>query len=95
MHKITKSSFICAFLQPMLCPLPQTALTSLSVSPSCALPGDALNSVVDSTKEPSSTSVSKIYKYILFYITVLIYFVVQRLVSHNIFIAEEPHIKGT
>lgn len=72
MHKITKSSFICAFLQPMLCPLPQTALTSLSVSPSCALPGDALNSVVDSTKEPSSTSVSKIYQYILFYITLLI-----------------------
>lgn len=74
MHKITKSSFICAFLQPMLCPLPQTALTSLSVSPSCALPGDALNSVVDSTKEPSSTSVSEIYQYILFYITLLICF---------------------
>lgn len=56
--------FGCAFLQPMLCPLPQTALTSTSVSPSSALPGDALNSVVDprfnrdppvlATKEPSS-----------------------------------------
>nr|XP_046247977.1 voltage-dependent calcium channel beta subunit-associated regulatory protein [Scatophagus argus]XP_046247978.1 voltage-dependent calcium channel beta subunit-associated regulatory protein [Scatophagus argus]XP_046247979.1 voltage-dependent calcium channel beta subunit-associated regulatory protein [Scatophagus argus]XP_046247980.1 voltage-dependent calcium channel beta subunit-associated regulatory protein [Scatophagus argus]XP_046247981.1 voltage-dependent calcium channel beta subunit-assoc len=53
-----------SIFQPMLCPLPQTALTSLSVNPSCALPGDALNSVVDttfsentislSTKEPSS-----------------------------------------
>uniref|UniRef100_A0A3Q4I320 CACN subunit beta associated regulatory protein b n=1 Tax=Neolamprologus brichardi TaxID=32507 RepID=A0A3Q4I320_NEOBR len=32
-----------------------TALTCHSVSPSCALPGDALNSVVDSTKEPSSS----------------------------------------
>ncbi|KAM9358335.1 voltage-dependent calcium channel beta subunit-associated regulatory protein [Symphorus nematophorus] len=52
-----------SIFQPMLCPLPQTALTSLSVNPSCALPGDALNSVVDtsfsentvvlSTKEPS------------------------------------------
>ncbi|GLD50431.1 voltage-dependent calcium channel beta subunit-associated regulatory protein [Lates japonicus] len=56
-----------SIFQPMLCPLPQTALTSLSVNPSCALPGDALNSVVDtsfsentaalSTKEPSSTSI--------------------------------------
>ncbi|XP_041862258.1 voltage-dependent calcium channel beta subunit-associated regulatory protein [Melanotaenia boesemani] len=55
-----------SIFQPMLCPLPQTALTSLSVSPSCALPGDALNSVVDtsfcdttialSTMEPSSSS---------------------------------------
>ncbi|XP_033821602.1 voltage-dependent calcium channel beta subunit-associated regulatory protein [Periophthalmus magnuspinnatus] len=34
-----------SIFQPMLCPLPQTALTSLS--PSGALPGDALNSVVD------------------------------------------------
>uniref|UniRef100_A0A096LV20 CACN subunit beta associated regulatory protein n=1 Tax=Poecilia formosa TaxID=48698 RepID=A0A096LV20_POEFO len=32
---------------PMLCPLPQTPLINLSVNPSCALPGDALNSVVD------------------------------------------------
>lgn len=50
----------------MLCPLPQTALTGTRVSPSSALPGDALNSVVDprfrrdppvlSTKEPSSVS---------------------------------------
>ncbi|KAM9762105.1 voltage-dependent calcium channel beta subunit-associated regulatory protein isoform 2-T4 [Menidia menidia] len=38
-----------SIFQPMLCPLPQTALTSLSVNPSCALPGDALNSVVDSS----------------------------------------------
>uniref|UniRef100_A0A672YW83 CACN subunit beta associated regulatory protein b n=1 Tax=Sphaeramia orbicularis TaxID=375764 RepID=A0A672YW83_9TELE len=47
---------------------PLTSLTSLSVSPSSALPGDTLNSVVDtsfsentitlSTKEPSSSSVS-------------------------------------
>lgn len=54
----------------MLCPLPQTALTSLSVNPSCALPGDALNSVVDtsfsdntkalSIKEPSSVSYLKL-----------------------------------
>ncbi|XP_045905595.1 voltage-dependent calcium channel beta subunit-associated regulatory protein [Micropterus dolomieu] len=59
---VTKSAL--SIFQPMLCPLPQTALTSLSISPSCALPGDALNSVVDtsfsentiplSTKEPSS-----------------------------------------
>ncbi|XP_035503704.2 voltage-dependent calcium channel beta subunit-associated regulatory protein [Scophthalmus maximus] len=56
-----------SIFQPMLCPLPQTALTSLSVNPSCALPGDALNSVVDtsfsentialSTKEPISSSI--------------------------------------
>ncbi|XP_023142018.1 voltage-dependent calcium channel beta subunit-associated regulatory protein [Amphiprion ocellaris] len=56
-----------SIFQPMLCPLPQTALTSLSVNPSGALPGDTLNSVVDtsfcmntvalSTKEPSSTSI--------------------------------------
>ncbi|XP_029939331.1 voltage-dependent calcium channel beta subunit-associated regulatory protein [Salarias fasciatus] len=56
-----------SIFQPMLCPLPQTALTSLSVNPSCALPGDALNSVVDtrfhdnnvtlSTKEPSTCSI--------------------------------------
>ncbi|XP_039984650.1 voltage-dependent calcium channel beta subunit-associated regulatory protein [Xiphias gladius] len=56
-----------SIFQPMLCPLPQTALTSLSVNPSCALPGDALNSVVDtsfsentialSTNEPSSSSI--------------------------------------
>ncbi|XP_033477709.1 voltage-dependent calcium channel beta subunit-associated regulatory protein [Epinephelus lanceolatus] len=62
---VTKSAL--SIFQPMLCPLPQTALTSLSVSPSCALPGDALNSVVDTsfsentlalgTKEPSSSSI--------------------------------------
>ncbi|XP_029285783.1 voltage-dependent calcium channel beta subunit-associated regulatory protein isoform X2 [Cottoperca gobio] len=56
-----------SIFQPMLCPLPQTALTSLSVNPGCALPGDALNSVVDtsfsentvalSTKEPCSSSI--------------------------------------
>ncbi|XP_068582011.1 voltage-dependent calcium channel beta subunit-associated regulatory protein [Cebidichthys violaceus] len=56
-----------SIFQPMLCPLPQTALTGLSVSPSCALPGDALNSVVDTsfnedtialgTKEPISSSI--------------------------------------
>nr|XP_020487699.1 voltage-dependent calcium channel beta subunit-associated regulatory protein [Labrus bergylta] len=56
-----------SIFQPMLCPLPQTALTSLSVNPSCALPGDALNSVVGtsfndknmalSTKEPSSIEI--------------------------------------
>ncbi|XP_041647957.1 voltage-dependent calcium channel beta subunit-associated regulatory protein isoform X2 [Cheilinus undulatus] len=56
-----------SIFQPMLCPLPQTALTSLSANPSCALPGDALNSVVDTsfsnktgalgTKEPSSIEI--------------------------------------
>ncbi|KAJ8387784.1 hypothetical protein AAFF_G00150850 [Aldrovandia affinis] len=35
--------------EPSVCPLPQTALTSLSASPSSGLPGDALNSVVDSS----------------------------------------------
>ncbi|XP_068447552.1 voltage-dependent calcium channel beta subunit-associated regulatory protein [Clinocottus analis] len=57
---VAKSSL--SIFQPMLCPLPQTALTSLSVNPSCALPGDALNSVVDTTlarcaKEPTSSSI--------------------------------------
>ncbi|XP_054459262.1 voltage-dependent calcium channel beta subunit-associated regulatory protein [Anoplopoma fimbria] len=62
---VAKSSL--SIFQPMLCPLPQTALTSLSVNPSCALPGDALNSVVDtsfsentislSAKEPISSSI--------------------------------------
>ncbi|KAM4629155.1 voltage-dependent calcium channel beta subunit-associated regulatory protein [Polymixia lowei] len=61
----TKSAL--SIFQPMLCPLPQTALTSLSISPSSALPGDALNSVVDTsfskspsapgTKEPGSSSI--------------------------------------
>ncbi|KAM4547664.1 voltage-dependent calcium channel beta subunit-associated regulatory protein isoform 1-T5 [Odontesthes bonariensis] len=61
----TKSAL--SIFQPMLCPLPQTALSSLSVNPSCALPGDALNSVVDSsfcekpaalsTKEPIPSSI--------------------------------------
>lgn len=44
--------------QPMLCPLPQTALTSLSVNPSCALPGDALNSVVDTSFTESTVALS-------------------------------------
>ncbi|MED6286371.1 hypothetical protein CHARACLAT_005258 [Characodon lateralis] len=56
-----------SIFQPMLCPLRQTPLISLSVNPSCALPGDALNSVVDNsfrensvalgTMEPSSSSI--------------------------------------
>ncbi|KAM3876043.1 voltage-dependent calcium channel beta subunit-associated regulatory protein [Diretmus argenteus] len=59
-----------SIFQPMLCPLPQTALTSLSISPSSALPGDAFNSVVDtsfsetpsapSIQEPSSSSIEMI-----------------------------------
>ncbi|KAM6938185.1 voltage-dependent calcium channel beta subunit-associated regulatory protein [Lycodopsis pacificus] len=62
---VAKSSL--SIFQPMLCPLPQTALTSLSVNPSCALPGDALNSVANTsfsggtvalgTKEPISSSI--------------------------------------
>ncbi|KAJ8374557.1 hypothetical protein SKAU_G00051370 [Synaphobranchus kaupii] len=43
----SKSSL--SIFQPSVCPLPQTALTSLSVSPSSALPGDALNSIVDTS----------------------------------------------
>ncbi|ROL40837.1 Voltage-dependent calcium channel beta subunit-associated regulatory protein [Anabarilius grahami] len=35
------------FLYPPVCSLPQTALTSRSLSPSSALPGDTLNSTVD------------------------------------------------
>uniref|UniRef100_A0AAV2KT49 Uncharacterized protein n=1 Tax=Knipowitschia caucasica TaxID=637954 RepID=A0AAV2KT49_KNICA len=52
----TKSAL--SIFQPMLCPLPQTPLTSLS--PSGALPGDALNSVVDTNfnqKEKDLTSI--------------------------------------
>uniref|UniRef100_A0A3Q3VRF1 Uncharacterized protein n=1 Tax=Mola mola TaxID=94237 RepID=A0A3Q3VRF1_MOLML len=50
---------------PTLCPLPQTALTGLSVNPSCALPGDALNSVVDpsfreNTVSPSAKELSSV-----------------------------------
>ncbi|XP_034036163.1 voltage-dependent calcium channel beta subunit-associated regulatory protein [Thalassophryne amazonica] len=62
-HPATKSAL--SIFQPMMCPLPQTALTSLSVNQT--LPGDALNSVVETsfseatitinTKEPSSSSV--------------------------------------
>ncbi|XP_010728927.3 voltage-dependent calcium channel beta subunit-associated regulatory protein isoform X2 [Larimichthys crocea] len=47
-----------SIFQPMLCPLPQTALTSLSVNPSCALPGDALNSVVDTSFTESTIALS-------------------------------------
>ncbi|XP_026160915.1 voltage-dependent calcium channel beta subunit-associated regulatory protein [Mastacembelus armatus] len=64
-HPVAKSAL--SIFQPMLCPLPQTPLTSLSVNPSCALPGHALNSVVDtsfnentatlSTKEQSFSSI--------------------------------------
>ncbi|TRY62266.1 hypothetical protein DNTS_025824 [Danionella cerebrum] len=43
---VAKSSL--SILQPPVCSLPQTALTSRSLSPSSALPGDMLNSTVDS-----------------------------------------------
>ncbi|KAJ8277309.1 hypothetical protein GJAV_G00073820 [Gymnothorax javanicus] len=43
----SKSSL--SIFQPIVCPLPQTALTGLSVSSSSALPGDTLNSVVDTS----------------------------------------------
>ncbi|XP_061153778.1 voltage-dependent calcium channel beta subunit-associated regulatory protein [Syngnathus typhle] len=44
-----------SIFQPMLCPLPQTALTSLSPNSSSALPGDTLNStVVDASFSPSA-----------------------------------------
>ncbi|XP_037326464.2 voltage-dependent calcium channel beta subunit-associated regulatory protein [Pungitius pungitius] len=36
-----------SIFQPRLCPLPQTALTGPRANPSGALPGDALNSVLD------------------------------------------------
>uniref|UniRef100_A0A3P9K4X4 CACN subunit beta associated regulatory protein b n=1 Tax=Oryzias latipes TaxID=8090 RepID=A0A3P9K4X4_ORYLA len=38
-----------SIFQPMLCALPQTALTGLSGSPSRALPGDTLNSMMDTS----------------------------------------------
>lgn len=44
---VAKSSL--SIFQPPVCSLPQTALTSRSLSPSSALPGDALNSVVDTS----------------------------------------------
>ncbi|XP_007252678.3 voltage-dependent calcium channel beta subunit-associated regulatory protein [Astyanax mexicanus] len=44
---VAKSSL--SIFQPPMCPLPQTALVSLSLSPSSALPGDALNSTVDTS----------------------------------------------
>nr|XP_057929854.1 voltage-dependent calcium channel beta subunit-associated regulatory protein isoform X2 [Doryrhamphus excisus] len=46
-----------SIFQPMLCPLPQTALTSLSTVSSCALPGDTLNStVVDNSLSVNTTA---------------------------------------
>ncbi|XP_036409767.1 voltage-dependent calcium channel beta subunit-associated regulatory protein-like [Megalops cyprinoides] len=48
-----------SIFQPPVCPLPQTALTGLGLSPSSALPGDTLNSVVDtgfSESPPAPTS---------------------------------------
>ncbi|XP_067254765.1 voltage-dependent calcium channel beta subunit-associated regulatory protein isoform X1 [Chanodichthys erythropterus] len=42
---VAKSSL--SIFQPPVCSLPQTALTSRSLSPSSALPGDTLNSTVD------------------------------------------------
>ncbi|XP_061833791.1 voltage-dependent calcium channel beta subunit-associated regulatory protein [Nerophis lumbriciformis] len=45
-----------SIFQPMLCPLPQTALTSLSANSSCALPGDALNSTVVGTSFSAKTT---------------------------------------
>lgn len=53
-HPPAKSAL--SIFQPMLCPLPQTALTSLS--PSGALPGDALNSVVDANFNDKSLALS-------------------------------------
>ncbi|KAM8889688.1 voltage-dependent calcium channel beta subunit-associated regulatory protein isoform 1-T1 [Synchiropus picturatus] len=51
----TKSAL--SIFQPTLCPLPQTALTSLGVTSSCALPGDTLNStVVASSVNDKSTA---------------------------------------
>uniref|UniRef100_A0A8C1JGW2 CACN subunit beta associated regulatory protein b n=1 Tax=Cyprinus carpio TaxID=7962 RepID=A0A8C1JGW2_CYPCA len=44
---VAKSSL--SIFQPPIFSLPQTALTSRSLSPSSALPGDALNSTVDTT----------------------------------------------
>ncbi|XP_077573565.1 voltage-dependent calcium channel beta subunit-associated regulatory protein [Stigmatopora nigra] len=46
-----------SIFQPMLCPLPQTALTNLSPNSSCALPGDTLNStVVEASFSPNTTA---------------------------------------
>nr|XP_009294617.1 voltage-dependent calcium channel beta subunit-associated regulatory protein isoform X2 [Danio rerio] len=44
---VAKSSL--SIFQPPVCSLPQTALTSRTLSPSSALPGDTLNSTVDTT----------------------------------------------
>lgn len=55
-HPAAKSAL--SIFQPMLCPLPQTALTSLSGSPSSALPGDTLNSVVDTSFNEKVISMS-------------------------------------
>ncbi|XP_068176417.1 voltage-dependent calcium channel beta subunit-associated regulatory protein isoform X2 [Antennarius striatus] len=47
-----------SIFQPTLCPLPQTALTSMSINPSCALPGDALNSVVNTGFSENTVALS-------------------------------------
>ncbi|XP_051551293.1 voltage-dependent calcium channel beta subunit-associated regulatory protein-like isoform X2 [Myxocyprinus asiaticus] len=51
---VAKSSL--SIFQPPVCSLPKTALTSRSLSPSSALPGDTLNSIVD-TKFCESSAV--------------------------------------
>ncbi|XP_019752823.1 voltage-dependent calcium channel beta subunit-associated regulatory protein isoform X2 [Hippocampus comes] len=54
-HPVAKSAL--SIFQPMLCPLPQTALTSLSPNSSSALPGDTLNStVVEATFSANTTA---------------------------------------
>ncbi|XP_066504164.1 voltage-dependent calcium channel beta subunit-associated regulatory protein isoform X2 [Hoplias malabaricus] len=64
---VAKSSL--SIFQPPMCPLPQTALVSLSVSPISALPGDTLNSTVDTSfceapppsgPEPPSSSLMEV-----------------------------------
>ncbi|XP_051550226.1 voltage-dependent calcium channel beta subunit-associated regulatory protein isoform X1 [Myxocyprinus asiaticus] len=47
MRPVAKSSL--SIFQPPVCSLPQTALTSRTLSSSSALPGDTLNSIVDTT----------------------------------------------
>ncbi|XP_072100253.1 voltage-dependent calcium channel beta subunit-associated regulatory protein isoform X1 [Mobula birostris] len=48
-HTPSSSKTNLSIFQPITNPLPQTALTSLSVSPSSALPGDTINSSVNTT----------------------------------------------
>ncbi|XP_032903204.1 voltage-dependent calcium channel beta subunit-associated regulatory protein [Amblyraja radiata] len=48
-HTPSSSKTNLSIFQPILSPLPQTALTSLSVNPSSALPGDTINSSVNTT----------------------------------------------